>query len=114
MLRRCCAGTAATLGPQLPASFISLAEDTGLIVEIGAWVLEEACRQLHRWREELPDLGGFTMAVNLSPMQLGPALVDRVGDVLDLTDTDPASITLGAHRVRPHGQRRPPPRRWKG
>jgi diguanylate cyclase (GGDEF)-like protein len=50
-----------------PASFISLAEDTGLIMQLGEWVLVEACRQLHRWHQEgvlLPRI-----SINVSPLQ---------------------------------------------
>ena len=51
-----------------PNQFISLAEETGLIIEIGEWVLRTACRQLETWREQ--GFAEFTMAVNLSPRQL--------------------------------------------
>jgi predicted signal transduction protein with EAL and GGDEF domain len=55
-----------------PQDFISLAEDTGLIVSIGAWVLDQACRELARWQRIEPSM---TVAVNLSVRQLlDPAL----------------------------------------
>ncbi len=55
-------------GMILPGKFIALAEETGLIEPLGAWVLDEACRQLRTWR----DLGheSFSMAINLSMRQL--------------------------------------------
>jgi diguanylate cyclase (GGDEF)-like protein/PAS domain S-box-containing protein len=53
------------LGPVPPAQFIPIAEDTGLIVPIGEWVLQEACRQGRRWLDA--GRGGLNMAVNLSP-----------------------------------------------
>lgn len=57
----------ATLGPMLPGAFIAAAEETGLIVPIGAWVLEEACRQAAAWRQAgLPEM---VMSVNLSALQ---------------------------------------------
>ncbi|MBB5233968.1 putative bifunctional diguanylate cyclase/phosphodiesterase [Deinococcus budaensis] len=68
--------TDAELGAVPPDQFIPLAEDSGLIVPIGAWVLEEACRQLARWRAQ-----GWAgrMAVNVSPVQLAqPDLVEQV------------------------------------
>jgi diguanylate cyclase (GGDEF)-like protein len=56
-----------------PAEFIPLAEETGFIVEVGAWVLDEACRQLAAWRAAgvVPD--DFSLSVNLSVRQLGRA-----------------------------------------
>jgi len=63
------------LGELSPGEFISVAEDTGLILEIGRWVLEEACRQIMRWRREgLPEL---LVAVNVSSLQFSH------GDIAD-------------------------------
>ena len=60
-----------------PAEFIPLAEQIGLIVQLGEWVIEEACRQLREWFHQ--GLGHLTVAVNLSPSQLdSPTLVERV------------------------------------
>ena len=77
-----------------PADFIPVAEQTGLIVPIGAWVLEEACRQLAVWREELT-AHGLTVAVNVSARQLShagfPAFVRRV---LDATGLPASALTL--------------------
>ncbi len=50
-----------------PANFIAAAEETGIIVPLGMWVLEQACRQLHAWREADPAWAELTMSVNLSP-----------------------------------------------
>ncbi len=55
------------LGPVSPAEFIPLAEDTGLILPIGAWVLREACTQARAWQQ--PGLGRLRMAVNISSVQ---------------------------------------------
>jgi diguanylate cyclase (GGDEF)-like protein len=64
-----------------PAAFVPLAEETGLIVEIGAWVLREACRQVAEWRAQGSDLG---VAVNVSARQLvQPDIVDLVRSALD-------------------------------
>lgn len=78
-----------------PASFIPMAEETGLIVPIGEWVLREACRQGERWRRLAPNGDRLQIAVNLSPRQLAqPDLADVVRDVLDETLTDPDTLCL--------------------
>lgn len=58
------------LGMVAPASFIPVAEETGLIVPIGRWILEEACRQMRQWRREDPRFDDLTVNVNLSIKQL--------------------------------------------
>jgi diguanylate cyclase (GGDEF)-like protein/PAS domain S-box-containing protein len=77
-----------------PATFIPIAEQTGAIVPIGRWVLQEAFRQLRRWQE---GAGGstLTMNVNLSPRQLDePGIVDDVREALWSTGVDAPSVTL--------------------
>jgi diguanylate cyclase (GGDEF)-like protein len=62
-----------------PSRFIDVAESTGLIVELGQWVLEESCRQVHRWRRSGVVDDEFYVSVNVSPRQLGePRLVEGV------------------------------------
>jgi EAL domain-containing protein (putative c-di-GMP-specific phosphodiesterase class I) len=65
----------ARLGAVSPAVFIPVAEETGLILPIGSWVIEEACAQIARWRRE--GHGNFEVSINLSPLQL---LNDRLPD----------------------------------
>ncbi|HMG27940.1 MAG TPA: GGDEF domain-containing phosphodiesterase, partial [Acidimicrobiia bacterium] len=68
-----------TRGELSPASFVPVAEDTGLIVSIGTWVIEEACRQLALWRNVIPNGDDLYVAVNLSVRQLrDPQLVPCV------------------------------------
>ena len=68
-----------------PLEFIPLAEETGLIIPIGEWVLEQACLQARRWREAQPD-AGLKVSVNLSICQLAdPSLPGTVRRVLDET-----------------------------
>ncbi len=78
-----------------PDAFIELAEETGLIVPIGAWVLEESCRQLMEWRAGGQVSETFTMAVNLSARQLAQAdLVGQVAAALERTGAPPAQVCL--------------------
>src|SRR5581483_10252753 len=82
------------LGLLGPAAFVPLAEDTGLIVPIGEWVLHEALRQWSRWRQHA---GGqpFTLAVNLSARQLrDPHLAAMVRDALERYGIGPWELCL--------------------
>ena len=67
-----------------PAQFMPLAEETGLIVAIGGWVVAESCRRLALWRARLPEADDVDVTVNLSAVELrDPALADRVSQALD-------------------------------
>lgn len=81
------------LGMVSPAQFIPLAEETGLIVPIGEWVLETACKQNKAWQD-----AGFEkvrMAVNLSPVQFRQeGLADTVNEVLARTELPPEFLEL--------------------
>ncbi len=83
-------------GWQNPASFIPFAEETGLIHDIGRWVLWEAARKCRDWLEVLkPEPGEFKVTVNLSARQLDDAsIVDEVGRVLAEMEFDPAFLVL--------------------
>jgi diguanylate cyclase (GGDEF)-like protein/PAS domain S-box-containing protein len=85
--------TSPVLGAVSPGVFIPLAEETGLIVPIGRWVLRTACEQSAAWqRAGLPKVG---MAVNLSARQFADdGLVEDLAQVLKDTGVDPASIEL--------------------
>ncbi|MBW8330248.1 MAG: EAL domain-containing protein [Thiobacillus sp.] len=76
-----------------PDSFISIAEETGLIIPIGQWILREACRQNSAWqRAGLPSI---TLSVNLSPIQFRHAgLVASVADALQQANLPPACLEL--------------------
>lgn len=69
-----------------PMEFIPLAEETGQIVPIGAWVIAEACRHAATWQRDFPDRPPLTVYVNVSTRQFGPALVETVASSLAATD----------------------------
>jgi diguanylate cyclase (GGDEF)-like protein/PAS domain S-box-containing protein len=80
------------LGDVSPVEFIPVAEDTGLIVAIGDWVLERACQQVAHWRRSLaPDL---VIAVNLSPRQVSDGLVERIERCLARCGLGPDALEL--------------------
>jgi len=73
-------------GQIAPYRFIPLAEETGLIVPLGAWVMEEACRQAHAWTLAHPERSPLEVGVNLSALQLiRPSFVAEVAAVLERT-----------------------------
>src|SRR5207237_909823 len=75
-----------------PGEFIPLAEESDLIVDIGAFVLEAACRQMAEWHRQGHPL---KLSVNLAARQLvAPGFCRLVTDVLDFTGLDPNALTL--------------------
>ena len=81
------------LGSVSPATFIPLAEETGLIVPIGAWVLREACKQAKRWQDS--GLPGTRVAVNLSARQFrDPMLGQAIGTAFAESGLDPRLLEL--------------------
>ncbi|MEJ7582972.1 MAG: EAL domain-containing protein [Acidimicrobiales bacterium] len=86
-----------TLGLIQPDEFISLAEESGLVIPLGRWVLDQACADLSRWQRRWPVAASkpFTMAVNLSPRQLeSPDLLTDVVDTRRRHDIDPSRLTF--------------------
>jgi diguanylate cyclase (GGDEF)-like protein/PAS domain S-box-containing protein len=81
------------LGMVRPDRFIHLAEETGLIVPIGAWVLRTACRQIRDWQQA--GFGALRIAVNLSARQFAqPGLVREIARVLEETGLPPHSLEI--------------------
>jgi EAL domain-containing protein (putative c-di-GMP-specific phosphodiesterase class I) len=83
-----------TRGLLLPDAFLAMAEETGLIVSMGAWVLDEACRELRRWQDAHTGLLPLGVAVNLSGRQLEPDLVDVVAQCLARHRLNADNLTL--------------------
>ncbi|MGY1703875.1 putative bifunctional diguanylate cyclase/phosphodiesterase [Geodermatophilus sp. SYSU D00697] len=84
-----------TLGAVPPMRFVPVAEDLGLIGDIGGWVLREACRTAAAWRREHPAAADTTMSVNVSAVQLAsPDLLDQVRDALSASGLPASALVL--------------------
>jgi diguanylate cyclase (GGDEF)-like protein/PAS domain S-box-containing protein len=85
-----------TRGLIAPGEFIAVAEETGLIMQIGWWVLQEACRQMRKWEGEFPDqIGETTISVNLSGRQFYQAdLTQHLDEILHEAGATPARLRL--------------------
>ena len=78
-----------------PANFISVAEETGMIVPIGYWVLREACSQMRLWLDNFPLLRDIAVSVNISSRQFAqPDLVDQIDRILDDTRCPARNLKL--------------------
>lgn len=78
-----------------PTEFVPVLEDTGLIVEVGAWVVREAIAQAHRWHEENPDRAPVRVMINVSARQLAQTgFASVVRDALIATPAPPGSVCL--------------------
>ena len=78
-----------------PGEFVPVAEETGLILRIGGWVLSEACRQARAWQQQYPGSPPLTMHVNLSGRQLvDPDLAGQVEAVLQASGLDAGCLVL--------------------
>lgn len=78
-----------------PADFIPVAEETGLIIPIGQWVLRESCCQLRRWQQQFRSYPPLTISVNLSGKQFSqPDLIEQIDQTLKETGLPPGSLKL--------------------
>ena len=81
------------LGLISPGEFIPVAEETGLILPLGEWVLRTACKQAQSWREQ--GLGALRISINISSIQVRrPGLVEQVSRILSETGTEPGLVEL--------------------
>ena len=78
-----------------PAAFIPVAEESRLILPIGQWVLEQACREAAGWQRRDPDGAPVGVSVNLSARELGdPQLLRSIGSAIELSGIDPFTLRL--------------------
>ena len=78
-----------------PGEFIPLAEETGMVVPLGQWVLYEACRQLQQWQEQLPAAQNLTMSINVAGEQLhDPNFLSIIDRVITTTRVNPNQLKL--------------------
>ena len=90
--KRCCVGTTPPTASSNPTAFVPILEQTGQIVEVGRWVLAQACHQVAGWRRAGSPL---TVAINVSAGQLDHrAIVDHVREALRSSKLEPDAITL--------------------
>jgi diguanylate cyclase (GGDEF)-like protein/PAS domain S-box-containing protein len=84
-----------TRGLLAPGAFIPLAEHSGLIDDVGAWVLRNACAQMRQWQRQYAQLRRLSLSVNLAPHQLNRStLVTQVEDTLRRTGFDPHDLIM--------------------
>jgi EAL domain-containing protein (putative c-di-GMP-specific phosphodiesterase class I) len=82
-------------GMLMPDEFIPIAEETGLIIPLGRWVLREACRQGRLWQARYPGPSPLSISVNLSPRQFAdPRLVADIREAMLDANLAPATLTL--------------------
>jgi diguanylate cyclase (GGDEF)-like protein len=87
-----------TRGSISPVEFIPIAEDTGLIVDIGEWLLKEACQQLQKWQKQfdfIPQVASLKMSINLASQQLQePEFIHKLDQILEETGINGSSLRL--------------------
>ncbi len=82
-------------GTVFPAAFIGVAEETGLILDIGDWVVHEVCRQMRVWNDRKPDLDYGKISINISPTQFQQTdFVSKLVNAVEISQVDPSNIYL--------------------
>jgi diguanylate cyclase (GGDEF)-like protein/PAS domain S-box-containing protein len=77
-----------------PLEFIPFAEESGLIVPIGSWVLDQVCRDAQRWSKSVAGGLPLMVAINVSPGQFESGLAERIGNIISSAGIDPATVCL--------------------
>jgi diguanylate cyclase (GGDEF)-like protein/PAS domain S-box-containing protein len=81
-------------GLVMPSRFIPLAEETGMILPIGEWVLYEACKQMKHWHDKFPSDKPMAVSVNISSKQLTSDLINKTKQILKKSGIAPGSLVL--------------------
>ncbi len=82
-------------GLMLPMDFMAVAEETGLIIPIGQWVLREACRQMRQWQGQFPEYRNLTVSVNISGKVFShPDFYEVIEEILYETGLEASSLRL--------------------
>lgn len=78
-----------------PMEFIPIAEETGLIIPLGYWVLNQACQKFRQWQQRFMAVRSMALSVNLSPVQIrDPEFIDRLQTILDQSGIPSTDLTL--------------------
>jgi diguanylate cyclase (GGDEF)-like protein len=78
-----------------PIEFIPIAEETGLIIALGSWVLREACQQMYLWQLQFEKISNWKVSINISTKQLAqPNFAEQVKQILKETQLDPHCLKL--------------------
>ena len=99
-----CAGITPEQGLLSPDTFIPIAEETGLIVPLGDYVMREACQQMAQWQQQFPAAGPLSINVNLSGKEaMQGQLVEQVTSILEESGLGGGQFRAGDHGERDHG-----------
>ena len=78
-----------------PGEFIPIAEETGAIIPLGEWILQEACQQMYLWQQKFPQYSHLFISVNLSGRQFHqPNLVEKIEEILEITQINHQNLKL--------------------
>ncbi len=78
-----------------PGEFIPIAEETGAIIPLGEWILQEACNQMYLWQQKFPEFSDLFISVNLSGRQFHqPNLVEKIAEILEITQINSQNLKL--------------------
>jgi diguanylate cyclase (GGDEF)-like protein len=77
-----------------PSEFIPVAEEIGLIIPIGNWILSQACRQMNLWHKQFPEKSRLAVTANISSRQFTPNLAETIKQIITETELEPECLQL--------------------